>query len=676
MRSDRGFGGWALLAGGTALTTLFLLRFRPAVWIFRETAGPVAAAIVILLAVLAAGSLAASAAGLLMGVPCRTRSLSDLLLIGFPALGTVAGAIALLTTATVRPLVLLLALFGIVTLVRDLRAFATSDPDDAVIPETGDVEIAYSDSNSTGTPREVEGSSGPVRRIGMLALLALPILLGAVEALTPANSPDELIYKLAIPHQYLLSGRMVDLPLNSNSYLAMAMQLTDMAGLELSGSIAAKLARFALFLATLFVIHRLARRLAGSGAWVITALIAWTPALMLIAGWAWNEWGVLGLLVLSFERWERWLDKSQGGDAALSFAALGGAIASKYTALPWLLAFAVVAVWRCRDRRVLLRGALVVALFGGFFYLRNVVWTGSPIAPLLLRDAPKVTNYRSGGALSGFTDLVRGYDVVDPAIIDESLGILLPLAAVCGLFLWYRRERITRDLVAHGALQMPVLLAIAPGSRNMLNGVVPLAMAGGVVMVGIWYHASRTLRALLACAGLIALTSQLVLVGYSAGWEDWTPYLTGRESASAYIGRTRSFSRPYAWIGSNTPSDALILVLGENRTFYLDRRAIAAGNLDSPRIASWLSHFSDPQAFDRELHRLGVAYVLLGRERYRIGDAPLGMLEKEFVLQVPAQVDSMLMTFLRQRTTLRYDDRRYAVFQLRPEYTIPTQSKE
>src|SRR5213075_3473470 len=177
------------------------------------------------------------------------------------------------------------------------------------------------------------------------------------------------------------------------------------------------------------------------------------------------------------------------------------------TALPWLLAFAIVLLVRTRDVKLLARGALVVALFGGFFYIRNTVWTGSPLAPLLLPNAPRVYNYKSGGMLSGWGELVRGADVFDPAIVDESLGIVLPLAAICGLFALAARDRKLRDLAWIGAIQMPILITIAPGSRNIVNGVVPLALAGGVLMGDMWRDAKRPLRALLDAGAGIAFAA-------------------------------------------------------------------------------------------------------------------------------------------------------------------------
>jgi len=498
-------------------------------------------------------------------------------------------------------------------------------------------------------------------------LLAVPILWAIVEAITPANSPDELAYKLAVPQQYLLYGRMVELPLMSHSYLVLGTNFTDLAALAIGGPIAAKIARLLLYLATLAVLQRFGRRIAGDSATWITAVVAWCPTLMLIAGWAWSEWGVIGLLVLAIERFERWLDVRDPSDAAIAFAAAGGAAATKYTALPFLLAFGAIVLWRMRDAKLLARAALIVALSGSFFYIRNFAWTGSPFAPLMLPNSPKIDNYRSGGRFSGFTDLVNGYDIFDRAIVDESLGILLPLAAVSSLALLRRRDRITRDLLIAGGVQMPILLSIAPASRNMIAGVVPLALAGAAFLAEVWQRSPRAVRIVLGAGAALALTAQLVLVGVVFDNLSVGPYLTAHESVAGHLARLRHFAKPYGWIAASTPANARILVLGEQRTLYLPREAVSGANLDGPRIAAWLARFATPEALVAELRRMGITHVLIGRENVRVGGPPLGMLEKEIVLQIPPSTDALLKETLRRFGTLRFRDDYYVIFELRPQ---------
>jgi len=643
-----------LLGGAIAITAVFLARFRPALLLLTETARPALAAVAVVLAMLAVGTGSLIAAQRLFGREIeREIPLLDAFIVGFPTFGTLIAIVAwtgVAMHAVIAVITFALAAGGALIMLRRRLCLPRVSP-----------------------------------------LLVIPIVIAVIEAITPVNSPDELAYKLAVPHAYDMAGRMFEMPFSSHSYITMALQLADLAALVLGGGIAAKLAHLALYFAALAVIHRLTQ-----SKWCV-AIVAWTPALLLIAGWAWSEWGLLALLLLSFDRFFEFIpnaasdlslhrqdcsggtaaaagDPSPVGNvalkvalsplsAAIAFAALGGALASKYTALPWLLAFAIIAVIRTRDVKFLARGAIVVALFGGFFYVRNTVWTGSPLAPLLLPNAPHVYNYKSGGMFSGWGELVRGADVFDAGIIDESLGILLPLAAICGLFALASRDRRLRDLAWIGAIQMPILITIAPGSRNIVNGVVPLALAGGAAMGEIWRDTRKATRGLLAITAAIAFAAQLILAIFVLESYDMVPYLAGKETARAYVNRVRDFAPVFSWIEAHSSPEARILILGENRTYDLDRQTIAAGNLDGPRIAAWLAPFPNADALRTELRRQHVTHVLLHPAWMH---APRTMMEREYTLDLPPQTNAVLQALLRDRLTLVYRDRSYLLFAVSP----------
>lgn len=605
--------GVAALIVAAALTALFLQRFVPARLVLRETGGALLAAGAVALACYGAGRAA---------IRDRRSGFLDAFLIGLPLFGTL---VALIAWISVRPVVIVThaaALAGIVLLIADRRSLIASRPP---------------------------------------WLLAPPILLAFMAAIAPVNAPDELIYKLAVPHAYELYGRMVELPLNSNSYLAMAFQFTDLAALLLGGGIAAKLVHFALYLAALAAIHRLAARIAPRAGWWPVIVLAWTPALMLIAGWCFNEWGVLGLLALSVERYHRWLESQDRTDFLVAFAAAGGAIAAKYTAIPFVAALGLLVLWR--HRRVALKAALIVIAAGGFFYLRNAIWTGSPVAPLLLPDAPAVQSYRGE---SGWLDLATGADIFDARVADESLGILLAVSFLAGFLALRSRNATARDLALIGAIQMPLLLTIGPGSRNIINGVAPLAIAGAALIGEAWHDLRPSLRAVGGALAAIALTAQLVLVFFSFHDYDVLPYLGGSETAGQYVMRQRPFAKPYAWIAQQTPRSARVLLLGENATYYLDRPSVAGGNLDGPRIAKWLARFPTPAALHAELLRQRITHVILRKKWYRAGHRPLTPIESELMLEVAPETDRVVTAMLKTLAVLRYRDEEYLIFQLRP----------
>ena len=568
------------MVAGMGLTGLFLWWFTPAQALVFGLARHVAVAALVVLAAIGAGWAA------------RERDWATALLVGFPLFGTAAAILSWISVVAVAPLVFLCAAAGLLLLIRH----------------------------------------PPVLRAPHFLLL-LPALYALGAALIPVSSPDELIYKLAVPHAYEMYGRMVELPLNSHSYLTLAPHFTDLAALILGGGIPAKLARFALYLAALATLWRLAERYTPRPHWIV-AIVAWTPALAVTAGWCWDEWGLIGLFALTLDR-----NEDRQGLAV----ALGAALATKYTAIPWVMAFVIVQLFR---RRLVFSSVALVALLGGFFYVRNVFWTGSPVAPMLTSGAPPVLDYRHGW----------GNLLFDPGMVDESLGILLPLAALAAVFAIPRRE--LRDLLVLGGLQLPLLLALSPIAHNVAPSLLPLAIAGGVVLIE-----SGMAWRIVAAIALVVQWSLItfVLAPYGIG-----TYLAGQTEAQ-YIRTRYEFAVAYEWIGKSTPGSARVLLLGETRTFYLQREFVAGGNLDGPRIAAWLGSFRTADALHRELRARGITHVLMSKAGYRIAGTgrPLTLVEKEQFLEVTPQAHAVVAKTLETHSRMRFRDDNYYVFELR-----------
>jgi hypothetical protein len=662
----------ALLAGAL-FAAVFLSRVPSAAAALAAVLQPAVSAVIVLLAAYAAGTAALALARAIFrrlaglhdaaggtggatvgsGADRDAKETAAVLLVGLPAFGTAVALVAWSGSAIrlgAIALTLVLAAAGALLLARDPPRFGKLDGWDAL-------------------------------------LLGPPISIALIGALAPVNSPDELIYKLAVPKAYLLFGGMIDLPLNSHSYFSGALSLVSLAALALSGGIAAKLVHAVLFVAGLVILRRLGDRLApGAGRWATTVL-AWTPALMLIAGWAWSEWAVLALLMLSYLGWLDFHERATASAAALTVAALAGAAAIKYTALPWIVAFAVVASVRiargglgtadapptaASSRLGPLYGAAGASLvvLGGLFYLRNWLWSGSPVAPFLLSGAPTISNYRSQGSLSGWQEILLGYDIVHRGVVDDALGVLLPVCALLSPF-GAMRFRSARELWWIGLLPLPFLVAAAPLSRLILTSAAPLAVVGALYLAVSWRSiASAIVRGAVAIAAGFALAMQLALVL----WVVVTSYdpfdvLVGSETEAGYLERMRSYSRAYGWVAKNTPPDSRVLLLGENRSYPLERPTYSAGNFDGERMARFLGAHADAAALAATLRRMGVTHVIVHWPWVRVeGRSPgsLDMLEREYVLELPRRTALVLQELVDRLAVRRYHDDKYWVYELQP----------
>jgi hypothetical protein len=505
-------------------------------------------------------------------------------------------------------------------------------------------------------------------------LLLPPIILAVVQAITPVASPDELVYKLAIPMAYKLWGGMVHLPLNSHSYFTMALSMTSFGALILSNALAAKLVHLGIYLFSLRAIKRMADRVEpGCGIW--TAVVyAWTPALAIIAGWAWSEWALIGLLALSWDTWERFQENHEAGSISLMVLALAGAVAIKYNALLWLALFSLLVFLGLRKtevrslKKILAVCAFIVAIFGGFFYLRNFAWTGSPFAPFLLPAAPAISGFRSAGHSSGWADLIHGIDIVQPGMLDDSLGILIPLSALLAIIsLWGKPKRWT--LFGLGIIQYLAITAFAPMSRLSTIALLPLVVLGSTVVLQIWKARVKLIRVPLILFAAIALSAQMILTLFVfVKSYDFMDYLVGRENATQNMLRTRPYTRIYDWIGRNTPEESIILVIGENQTYGLPRRYLAAGNLDGSRMNHFLDCLAASPSLEKSLLQIGVTHILIHPKWIILADKPhrpLEPLERVYIVEITSSLWRTIQTFLLNRSQIRYQGEGYQLFELK-----------
>jgi len=383
---------------------------------------------------------------------------------------------------------------------------------------------------------------------------ALVLLLGFVSAQAPPSSLDELAYHLAVPHAWVLAGRAIALPLISHSYFPLGIESADLPPLALLGAVAGGIASHFVHLiaaiAATVVIHRRTRNA------LLTAAIVTTPALALTAGWSIVDWPLLGICVAFLDD-----DERESGLAA--------GLLTKYTFIP----FALVVLVMKRHWRGVAWGAVA----GSVFFIRNLILTGSPVAPFLTAHAPHVSNYRA---------LTLGSYIFDGRYLDESLGasLLAALTAVSG--------PVAIALLIAGAL----LWMTAPSARLL----VPFfgAAASDAKLE------SRALRVVLG----IAVVAQLFLVAYYVDRTEVFSLLAARQTDEEYLTKVRPSYASVAWLNAALPEGSRTLVVGLNETYWFNRRVLGGGNFDSERVSALLEA-PTPEALRTRLRNDGVDHI-------------------------------------------------------------------
>lgn len=227
--------------------------------------------------------------------------------------------------------------------------------------------------------------------LGIIGLV--PILFNFLAALTPEVRADPVTYHLSLAFLHATSGRIAGLPWHAFSYFPANEEMLYTLALVFARDTAAKLVHFTHGLLVVAGIALIARRFFGARqaplAALLVLLIPWTGYLSstcyIELGLAWHEILCLFYVLLA-------LDKDSRTAWTLAGIEAGFALGTKYAALPLFLiplglAILILALRR-RSGRIMFHCilALIVSLIVfSPWVLRNILLTGNPLFPLLIR---------------------------------------------------------------------------------------------------------------------------------------------------------------------------------------------------------------------------------------------------------------------------------------------------
>lgn len=605
----RGLLTWLLLLVAIGLAALFLQRFVLIEFHTRRLLLPVLIAVASALAATAIGG----ACRRLAGGSLQPKMSADFL-VGYPIYGALCFLAALISTSVaVQSLVLLagIALFPVIS--KDYRQRGENAP-----------------------PAERSTLT-----IVSVAILALALAGGLLSSQLPPSTLDELAYHLAIPKAWLAAGRSVELPLLSHSYFPLAIESADLPMLAILGSeggIASHFLHWLAALATTILLVTTLRRWCGPAiALATSAAIVTTPALLVTAGWSWNEWPLVGICVV--------LVGALRSEDATPYAplAIAAGLLTKYTFYPVAL-IAFLFLWT----RVRRRGLLLASAAGLLFPLRNLLLTGNPLAPFLATDAPAVTGFRDARGL----ELFAGY-LFDGRWIDESLGFAA-IALAFGSILLRTRDVVLPLLIGAAGISIGLL---APSSRVLLPYIAIPAIYGAIALKDILTDVAlrRVAAGLVAASALQLFAASFVIQSY----EPWD-VLSARLSDVEYVDRARASAASVREIDVALPDGSRTLVVGIQELGLFEHDVVGGGNADGPRVNAFLQ---SPDLLSR-LSSLGITHVAIAGQGIRISAAGVSERERERVI-VLDDASIRALSALRQASTVVTETDRFVLLQLR-----------
>jgi hypothetical protein len=449
-----------------------------------------------------------------------------------------------------------------------------------------------------------------------------------IDALAPPYDYDGLMYHLQGPKTFLNANRIFpDMDNWWNNY-PFTIQMVFITGLAYDADFAAKLINLAYGAILIGAVARLSRLLLPKAEpWIAVAAMLAIPAFPRWFSFAYIDVAWAAYVVLSvwcIFKWQRSSDQTQLIMGGL-FAGL--ALASKYVGVldfGLLLGLLVYVGW-AMGPRYLLRTVFLFSIIAAFvafpWYLKNLVWLGSPIFPIeLLEENPAQLRldlnraYVQSGLGMGrsITDYIRlPYRLYFNSIMFGQTSLEMPSLLFPLLILWP---------LAGGAAPVVILIAglirfvLWAGSSQQMSFLLP-AFAFFSVAVGYLIHAisSRSnwrigfaLRAF--TIGMVTLTL-VALLSHVFRSESYKVGV-GSRSRDEFLTRTLEGYRARKFIKDHLAQDERVFLVGDGRRYYCPQQCVAeVDQFAWTRIA--LEGNMSTEAAATSLYADGITHMLL-----------------------------------------------------------------
>jgi len=509
-----------------------------------------------------------------------------------------------------------------------------------------------------------------------LALLSIAGLVSLLFALIPPVFFDAMTYHLELPSRYLLEGRVFHITENLYSGYPQLAEILFGAGMALDGLALAGMISLTFLLLTMLLLWGWGKERFGEAgaAWGISLLVL-TPPFMVIVGFFENGWAAafftlapLAILV----------DGERGPRTMMLAGCMAGLAAGcKYNALAFALAAPLAAgIWDdFREKRglgpvpwgIFLLSALIVA---SPWYLKNLIFTGDPLYPLL----------------AGLTGKVPGLDILVADTHHHALSIkdlwawaFVPYIAVFRF--WELQFWMSPGLLPVALLPtLPSLRGSGTGSRflgtwallffvawyfSFRSGrfLIPLLAVAFLYMGAGFARAvyvstgwSRTLKVFVV---IMLLANVGTFLGFEAEYANRTGTAFGMKNEREYLLENYSLYSAFDHLNNLEPQSGKVLFLGEMKGFYsMFPREVATFEVPN-RLIEMVKSGQTTDEMARALKRAGFTHILFNpREMERLA-------VKSPFLRVDEEEAARLTRFLADSAQIVFNEKGIYVFSLR-----------
>ncbi|MBI5623450.1 MAG: glycosyltransferase family 39 protein [Elusimicrobia bacterium] len=484
----------------------------------------------------------------------------------------------------------------------------------------------------------------------VLVLLGMAVLLNTLCAAAPEIYYDSLNYHLALPNLYLLQGNVSSTPHQIFSASPFGGQMLYSLAMVLSDEKLASLLHSSFSLAVVGWLYLMARRWFTPFKGWLAGLLYYTLPMGMYSAWSSgvDHIGVFYCCAALFALL-RGLEPVAGNGSQPCRGAgwqvgagilAGAAAGTKYNILTVPVVLACVQFWLGRRERLGWQKALALLGAAGAVFspwmLKNLAFFGNPLYPFftgIFPGAERIADpagffsasraMEASAVLSGLGGLKSWVEQQWNVFLGDWptgdwAGPLLPLFAPWALFVPWKRP-VERGLLAVAALGYLSWAATSGLGRFLLPAYPALSLfLAYAVCHSRWPKSFRAL-------GMLAILYQVLFqfqVAFKQSWNmDFWAYLSGRMTKEEFLRVPHeTYALPYytaaQFINRDLPKDARIMVLGESRSFYIERETVASSIFDHNPFWEGVRRSSTAVDIRGELARMGITHILVNAYQY------------------------------------------------------------
>lgn len=466
----------------------------------------------------------------------------------------------------------------------------------------------------------------------LFLFLTLPLVLA------PVVSFDAMVYHLSVPKQIIAHHGFFANPHNSHAAFPFYIQMIYTLALSLGSGTTAKMINFTFSVFLLAAAVSFAGKYAPRTETRLGALIFFTmPVTMIAGGWALVDIPLTFYILLAcllLYRFHR--DGSYPSLLAASVFA-GFAAGIKYSALLFLAA--LLPGWILlegksffgrKNLKALLIFAVIAAVIGSPWYIKNLTAYGNPVHPLGSSEGDSLLFYK-GDSFGLKNSLARIFDyAVGTNYIDEVIGFL-PLV-LFPFIIFVKRDRFINYIAVTAAASLLMTgVLFAPSARILLPGLILLSLASGTAAVRLW-RAHLFFRIIVFILVSLSLLFSLPVFYYTADAFDPLPVVLGLESREAYLSETLGIYPVIEYANKNLDHPR-VLFLWCHSTYYADFDYISSAPVDPTPVSGMAGRAENGPELLEMLFSNGFTHIIMDLEELnkRPPDGP-GMEKLLYVL--------------------------------------------